>query len=1214
METQLPDRLSALEQENAMLRSRLQACEQSHALLQAEVAEYRRREQDRQAQTEPEPIGELTTLSDSLEHRLLEATAIAANTLLTIEDFDQSVNTALKILGESLETDRINVIEFFDHSSDPLPHWRMLYEWHSPNTPSQIAHSELAQGTHQGLEATYKQLTQGQGFSYLLDEMPEPFRSGQAALGVKALHVVPIFVEDKLWGIVGFDDCCEAKRRSPAELAVLKIAANCLGSAIQRERTQQALLQTEQLRSQELEHLNTELQQTLDRLTESEQRYRQLMELASEGIFRVEYAEPISVDLPVEEQARRIYQHFRYAEHNLAFAQMYGYDEADALVGTPLSHVMDAPENAVQMEQFVRNGHQMKNQETIEFDRFGRKRHFFNNGFSIIRDGYAIGGWGTQIDITELRETQQALLQAEQAQVAELAKANEALKRSLDALATDPDLDRFLIHVLREITQQVDLSKAYLFMYNAVSNTLTTHVRFVEGQVYFGSVPGDPPLFSQPFDADLSPAWQYSISHRKFIFQPVGAEDDRTWDETKAWHIAQGHSAHGGIALVAGDQPVGFLGVAWQGKTSLTAEQAASIEALANQATLAIQVTQLAEEAKQAALAKLNEVIAREQEIAAQERAAELEKANETLQQRDRLLSTIAEIMKDLLENPQVDEAIALALQRIGEAAGISRIALMQEKTEAETGRLQHCIVHEWTIPGVQRQIEDPRSNTVYNDDYGTLPNELHAGQSIWYVLEDLPEPARTQQGGLAVKSTGAAPIFIEGQYFGCVGFDDCVNYRQWTTYEIDVLISGAGAIGAALYRQQLVDRLIEERIRAEQERVVELAKTNQALKNSIDRLAADPNLDAFLGHVVLEISQQLNLHTAWVELYNPESQTLQAHIVVEQGVLRLKHQLPEMGYLCQYSAQDDAGWNELLQMHPRQPLVITLDNVDQFLADEQLEWQLQWTQQRGIRSGINILLVLGDRPLGVLVLFSNRTSFTPEELELAQALAQQATLAIQLTRLAEEAKHAAILDERNRMASEIHDTLAQAFTGISIQLEVAKPLIHRDLQEARQILDHLSQLAETGLTEARRSVWALYPPAEEYADLAQLLYDSVEQMTRNTDMVIEVNLQGTPCPLPPFIGMNLLRIGQEALTNALKHAQAQTITIELAYESDRVFLTIRDNGRGFIPPDTIDNLNGGFGLMGMYERCDRINAQLSLTSQPGQGTQILVEVPHERP
>ena len=102
--------------------------------------------------------------------------------------------------------------------------------------------------------------------------------------------------------------------------------------------------------------------------------------------------------------------------------------------------------------------------------------------------------------------------------------------------------------------------------------------------------------------------------------------------------------------------------------------------------------------------------------------------------------------------------------------------------------------------------------------------------------------------------------------------------------------------------------------------------------------------------------------------------------------------------------------------------------------------------------------------------------------------------------------------------------------------------------------------------------------------------------MTRNTEITVEVNIQGNSCSLPPFIGMNLLRIGQEALTNALKRAQAQRISIELTYEFDRIWLGISDDGRGFTLPTQLDSLNGGFGLVGMYERCNRIGAQLSIS------------------
>ncbi len=189
---------------------------------------------------------------------------------------------------------------------------------------------------------------------------------------------------------------------------------------------------------------------------------------------------------------------------------------------------------------------------------------------------------------------------------------------------------------------------------------------------------------------------------------------------------------------------------------------------------------------------------------AEQERAAELAKVNQELRQRDRLLSAVADIAKDLLENPQVDSAIERVLRKIGEAAGISRVTLMREEPEVGTGRMQHHVLLEWTAPSVPRQSDDPLTKTLYNDEYGILVDELHAGHSIWHVLEELPEPARTQQESIAVKSTGAVSIFIEGKYFGCVAFDDCMYHRQWSNQEIDVLTSGAGAIGAALHRKQL--------------------------------------------------------------------------------------------------------------------------------------------------------------------------------------------------------------------------------------------------------------------------------------------------------------------------------------------------------------------------------------------------------------------------
>ena len=204
-------------------------------------------------------------------------------------------------------------------------------------------------------------------------------------------------------------------------------------------------------------------------------------------------------------------------------------------------------------------------------------------------------------------------------------------------------------------------------------------------------------------------------------------------------------------------------------------------------------------------------------------------------------------------------------------------------------------------------------------------------------------------------------------------------------------------------------------------------------------------------------------------------------------------------------------------------------------------------------------------------------------------------------------AEEASILEERNRMAREIHDTLAQAFTGILIQVDAATQVLTDDAEATLAHLDTIEELSRTGLTEARRSVTALRPQLLEEGDLSSALKRLVNQMrvATNTDLIYSI--QGVAYSLPAEVENNLLRIGQEALTNAIKYANANEIRIELVYDSAQCRLQVKDDGQGFgvvgVP------MSGGFGLLGMSERAERIGAQLAIESRPGQGTEIIVIV-----
>jgi PAS domain S-box-containing protein len=216
--------------------------------------------------------------------------------------------------------------------------------------------------------------------------------------------------------------------------------------------------------------------------------------------------------------------------------------------------------------------------------------------------------------------------------------------------------------------------------------------------------------------------------------------------------------------------------------------------------------------------------------------------------------------------------------------------------------------------------------------------------------------------------------------------------------------------------------------------------------------------------------------------------------------------------------------------------------------------------------------------------------------------ISEQRNAALRERKRAEEAS---ILEERNRMAREIHDTLAQAFTGILVQAGAATQVLTDDLEATQAHLDMIEELARSGLAEARRSVTALRPQLLEEGDLSSALHRLVTQMRAATDTALVYEIQGTAYSLPAEVENHLLRMGQEALTNAIKYANAGEIRVELVYDNTQCILRVKDDGRGFgvgsIP------LSSGFGLLGMSERAERIGAQLMIQSQPEQGTEIVV-------
>ncbi len=375
------------------------------------------------------------------------------------------------------------------------------------------------------------------------------------------------------------------------------------------------------------------------------------------------------------------------------------------------------------------------------------------------------------------------------------------------------------------------------------------------------------------------------------------------------------------------------------------------------------------------------------------------------------------------------------------------------------------------------------------------------------------------------------------------------------------------------------------------------------ALQSSLSYLATKPELDDFLGQVLATIVEQFDAPVVDIWLRDAGQTTNKLHLTRwNPRLIGDPPQALNQNPIPLSAFKQSSAWKFLSK---QQPFVYSdLPN------HSDLDLYLSWSAVRdGVQTMVLIPLVFGDGFLGSLMISYLESHFcSPEYLRLLTALGQQVVLAIQLTRLAEDAKQVAVVEEHNRMAREIHDTLAQTLNSISLQLNNAEYYATQDSAISQDIIKQVKTLAHSGLIEARRSVWSLHPDADEYRDLAGSLQRSLNLLTLHADLQVNFKLVGTVQPAPPDIGMNLLRIGQEAITNSLRYAQARTLEVELSLATDLITLRIEDDGKGFNRQLASDR--SGFGLVSMRQRCDRLGGQFTLRSSPEQGTCILVQIP----
>jgi two-component system NarL family sensor kinase len=365
-------------------------------------------------------------------------------------------------------------------------------------------------------------------------------------------------------------------------------------------------------------------------------------------------------------------------------------------------------------------------------------------------------------------------------------------------------------------------------------------------------------------------------------------------------------------------------------------------------------------------------------------------------------------------------------------------------------------------------------------------------------------------------------------------------------------------------------------------------------LNTIAESLNRSVEIEEILRETLAQVAELLSLKTGWIWLIRSES---------DETILAASQNLPPA--LRDYPERMDGSCYCIDTFQEGDMEGAANLNV---IRCSRLRWLTEGTE--GLRYHASIPLYAHGKKLGVFnVARSGWKELSQEDLRLLYTVGDMVSIAIERARLFAQSMQLGVVEERNRLAREIHDTLAQELTGISLQLETADALLEAgvDHQKIHNTIKHTLRLVRVSLDEARRSVLDLRAGPLEDRTLSEALTALAGDFRQKWNIHVIFSATGENQPLPSQVEVGLYRIAQEALNNVQKHAEAKNVVLRLATSSDTINLTITDDGLGFNPEQIPE---GRFGLVGINERAKLLGGNFHLQSNPGNGTKLSVKAP----
>lgn len=265
------------------------------------------------------------------------------------------------------------------------------------------------------------------------------------------------------------------------------------------------------------------------------------------------------------------------------------------------------------------------------------------------------------------------------------------------------------------------------------------------------------------------------------------------------------------------------------------------------------------------------------------------------------------------------------------------------------------------------------------------------------------------------------------------------------------------------------------------------------------------------------------------------------------------------------------------------------------------------------LKALVFVPLSVEDETYGMLAAARTRThSFTNGDIRSITSLASQFAIILKTQRLIEENEKSKILEERNRIARDIHDGIAQSLAGATMNLEIATRKFYEKPEDSRRLVEDSVHKLRDSLKELRNSIYALRPYPTERVGLKQAIEGKIASWNNQKDLSISFETRGNPVQLHPMVERTMFEIFQEAATNAFKHSKANMVDVLLSYQKQHVLLKIHDNGVGFSLLDAMIKAKEGhhFGILNMNEQAEKLGATLQIDSKEGKGTAIEFTVP----